>query len=135
MFCRRWRIVSGDASLSRLPGQAASVVIICEPQLKPTTEWQAIARARRMGQLNSVQVYRLVSEEGVDQRIIQILREKAQTFDAFARDSDIAQHAPEAYDISEADPAREVITAERQRLLGAPAPAGAAGSERGKITV
>lgn len=87
------------------------------------------------GQLNSVQVHRLVSEEGVDQRITQILREKAQTFDAFARDSDIAQHAPEAYDISEADLAREVITAERQRLLAAPAPAGAAVSERGKRTV
>src|SRR5690606_36015482 len=27
--------------------QAASVVVICEPQVKPTTEWQAIARARR----------------------------------------------------------------------------------------
>lgn len=88
-----------------------------------------------MGQLNSVQVHRLISEEGVDQRITQLLREKAQTFDAFARDSDIARHAPEAYDISEADLAREVISAERQRLLGGPAHTGAAGSERGKRTV
>lgn len=29
--------------------RAASVVVICEPQLKPATEWQAIARAHRIG--------------------------------------------------------------------------------------
>ncbi len=40
--------------------QAASVVILCEPQVKPTMEEQAIARAHRMGQLRSVQVHRLV---------------------------------------------------------------------------
>nr|MDT0663773.1 DEAD/DEAH box helicase [Micromonospora sp. DSM 115978] len=44
--------------------QAASVVVICEPQLKPTTVWQAVARAHRMGQLESVQVPRLLSEGG-----------------------------------------------------------------------
>lgn len=29
--------------------QAASVVILCEPQVKPTLESQAIARAHRLG--------------------------------------------------------------------------------------
>ena len=42
------QIVAGGVGLNI---QAASVVVICEPQLKPTTEWQAIARAHRMGQL------------------------------------------------------------------------------------
>ena len=55
------QIVAGGVGLNI---QAASVVVICEPQLKPTTEWQAIARAHRMGQLESVQVHRLLSEEG-----------------------------------------------------------------------
>lgn len=97
--------------------QAASVVIICEPQLKPTTEWQAIARARRMGQLQSVQVYRLLSEAGVDARVTEILARKTAIFDDFAAVSDTAASAPEAFDVSEADLVREVVDAERHRLF------------------
>lgn len=109
------QIVAGGVGLNI---QAASVVVICEPQLKPTTESQAVARAHRMGQLDSVQVHRLLSEEGVDQRIREILARKRELFEEFARSSDIAQSAPEAYDISEAELAREVIAAERERLFG-----------------
>lgn len=98
--------------------QAASVVVICEPQLTPTTEWQAIARAHRMGQLRSVQVHRLLSDEGVDERLTEILARKRAVFDDFARVSELAHSAPEAFDITEADLAREVVAAERERLLG-----------------
>ena len=97
--------------------QAASVVVICEPQLKPTTEWQAIARARRMGQLQSVQVHRLLAEDSVDERIVELLATKTSTFDTFARVSETAESAPEAFDISEADLARQVVAAERARLF------------------
>lgn len=97
--------------------QRASVVVICEPQLKPTTEWQAIARAHRMGQLDSVQVHRLLSEEGVDQRITDILARKRRTFAHFARESDTAESAPEALDVSEVRIAREVVALERERLF------------------
>lgn len=109
------QIVAGGVGLNI---QAASVVVICEPQLKPTTEWQAVARAHRMGQLDSVQVHRLLSEDGVDQRIREILARKSELFEEFARKGDIADAAPEAYDISEAELAREVIAAERERLFG-----------------
>jgi SNF2 family DNA or RNA helicase len=108
------QIVAGGVGLNI---QAASVIVICEPQLKPTTEWQAIARARRMGQLESVQVHRLLSEEGVDQRITEILARKSQLFDDFARVSDTAGSAPEAFDVSEVQLAREVVAAERERLF------------------
>ncbi|GAB2446741.1 DEAD/DEAH box helicase [Nocardioides hungaricus] len=108
------QIVAGGVGLNI---QAASVVVIVEPQLKPTTEWQAIARARRMGQLETVQVHRLLSEEGVDQRIIEILARKKELFDDFARVSETAESAPEAFDISEAELAREVVAAERERLF------------------
>ena len=108
------QIVAGGVGLNI---QSASMVVICEPQLKPTTEWQAIARARRMGQLQSVQVHRLLSEEGVDRRITEILARKSALFEEFARESDIAKSAPEAVDISEADLAREVIAEERERLF------------------
>jgi hypothetical protein len=111
------QIVAGGVGLNI---QAASVVVICEPQLKPTTEWQAIARARRMGQLESVQVHRLLSEEGVDQRIRDILARKRELFEEFARESDTAKSAPEAYDVSEAELAREIIAEERERLFAQP---------------
>lgn len=113
------QIVAGGVGLNI---QAASVVVICEPQLKPTTEWQAIARAHRMGQLESVQVHRLLSEEGVDLRVTEILARKRELFDEFARISETAASAPEAVDISEADLAREVIAAERERLFSQPPP-------------
>jgi SNF2 family DNA or RNA helicase len=112
------QIVAGGVGLNI---QAASVVVICEPQLKPTMEWQAVARARRMGQLESVQVHRLLSEEGVDQRIRDILARKRELFEDFARKADIADAAPEAFDVSEAELAREVVAAERERLFGQPA--------------
>lgn len=112
------QIIAGGIGLNI---QAASVVVICEPQLKPTTEWQAIARAHRMGQLESVQVHRLLSEEGVDLRVTEILARKRELFDEFARISETADSAPEAFDLSEADLAREVIAAERERLFSASA--------------
>lgn len=100
--------------------QAASVVILCEPQLKPTTEAQAIARAHRMGQLRSVQVHRLLSEDSVDERIVEILATKRRAFDDFVRGSEVAAAAPEATEYADADIARRVIAAEQQRLLYVP---------------
>lgn len=96
--------------------QAASVVVICEPQLKPTLEDQAIARAHRMGQLQRVQVHRLLSDEGVDQRIVEILAEKRRLFEDFARHSETASSAVEAYGVSEAELARQIVAEERERL-------------------
>lgn len=97
--------------------QSASVVVICEPQLKPTLESQAIARAHRMGQVHTVQVHRLLTENSVDERIRDILETKRQLFDEFARDSVIARQAPDAVDISEVELARIVVAAERERLF------------------
>lgn len=107
------QVVAGGQGLNI---QAASVVVICEPQLKPTLETQAIARAHRMGQVRSVQVHRLLSEEGADRRIKEILTEKQRLFDEFARDSDMGLAAPEALDVTDAELARRVIDEERERL-------------------
>ncbi|KUI22643.1 helicase SNF2 [Mycobacterium sp. GA-1285] len=127
------QIVAGGVGLNI---QAASVVVICEPQLKPTTEWQAIARAHRMGQLESVQVHRLLSDEGVDQRLREILATKKELFESFARESETAASAPEAYDVTEAELARDIIAAERERLFGQggpPAPGAGATSTSTKV--
>ncbi|NUL46450.1 DEAD/DEAH box helicase [Cellulosimicrobium funkei] len=102
--------------------QAATVVVLCEPQLNPAIEWQAIARARRMGQLETVQVHRLLSEEGVDRQLTEMLAVKEELFRDFARESDVADAAPEAVDVSEAKLARKVIAVERERLLEASRP-------------
>jgi SNF2 family DNA or RNA helicase len=98
--------------------QAASVVILCEPQVKPTLETQAIARAHRMGQIRRVQVHRLLATDSVDQRMLEILDAKKGLFDAYARRSDTAETMPEALELEVAAPAmaRQVIDAERERL-------------------
>ena len=67
--------------------QAASVVVFCEPQLTPAIENQAIARAYRMGQTRDVLVYRLLADETIDERMLEILSNKQKEFDAFAENS------------------------------------------------
>lgn len=72
--------------------QSASVVIICEPQIKPSLESQAIARSYRMGQSRNVLVYHLLCETSVDERIVEYLEKKQEVFDAFADESEAANH-------------------------------------------
>jgi superfamily II DNA or RNA helicase len=95
--------------------QAASVVVLCEPQVKPSTEEQALKRAHRMGQLNSVQVHRLVTTDSVDERMLEILEQKAELFERFAAVSEVAQAAPEATDVNAAKLMRDVMAAEQQK--------------------
>lgn len=96
--------------------QAGSVVILCEPQVKPSMEAQAIARAHRMGQTQTVQVHRLLSDQGVDKRMVEILAAKQAVFDEFARPSHTADTAPEAKDVTEISLATQIIAEERERL-------------------
>ncbi len=67
--------------------QSASMVIICEPQWKPSTETQAISRAYRMGQTQTVMVHRLLADDTVDERIMEVLKNKTELFEGFADES------------------------------------------------
>lgn len=96
--------------------QAASVVILCEPQVKPTLEHQAVARAHRMGQVRPVHVHRLLTVDSVDQRLLDVLADKNRLFDAYARRSDLAEATPDAIDVSDRDIARRIVEEEQQRL-------------------
>lgn len=96
--------------------QAASLVILCEPQVKPTVEHQAVARVHRMGQIRTVQVHRMLATDSVDDRLLTILKNKDRLFDAFARRSDLADATPDAIDISDATLARRIVEEEQQRL-------------------
>ncbi len=86
------QIQSGGTGLNI---QSASVVVICEPQLKPSIENQAISRAYRMGQTRNVLVYRLLCEDTVDERMTNLLEEKQAIFNAFADKSVAAQESLE----------------------------------------
>lgn len=87
------QIQSGGTGLNI---QSASVVVICEPQLKPSIENQAISRAYRMGQARNVLVYRLLCENSIDEKITKLLEEKQKIFDAFA-DQSVAAQQHESY--------------------------------------
>ena len=86
------QIQSGGTGLNI---QSASVVIICEPQFKPSIENQAISRAYRMGQARNVLVYRLLCENTVDESITELLENKQTIFDAFADKSVAAEKSVE----------------------------------------
>lgn len=106
--------------------QAASIVIIAEPQWKPSTEEQAIARAHRMGQIRMVQVHRLLAKGSVDERLREIQERKSLLFDEFARKSDAKDSDPRAVDVAEHRPAmlddeaiplkQRIVMAEQHRL-------------------
>ncbi|MEU9398420.1 DEAD/DEAH box helicase [Streptomyces sp. NPDC048242] len=96
--------------------QAASVVVICEPQIKPTIEHQAVARAHRMGQVRPVRVYRLLATGGVDERMVRMLENKTRLFDAYARRSAVAESTPDAVDVSDTELARRIVEEEQARL-------------------
>lgn len=88
------QIQSGGTGLNI---QSASVVVICEPQFKPSTENQAISRAYRMGQARNVLVYRLLCANTIDERITELLEYKQSVFDAFA-DKSVAAEQNEGHD-------------------------------------
>jgi SNF2 family DNA or RNA helicase len=96
--------------------QAASVIVFCEPQLTPAIESQAIGRAYRMGQTRDVLVYRLLADDTIDERMLEVLSGKQQQFDNFADVSVVGTEQLEA----EIDNAKlaEIIKAEQARVLG-----------------
>ena len=100
--------------------QAASVVVLAEPQIKPSSESQAIARVHRMGQVGTVQVHRILGDDSVDERMLQILQEKDAVFAAYVRDSAVSEAAPEAIDVSERNLAARIVAEEQRRLASGP---------------
>ena len=78
--------------------QAAQVVILMEPQMKPSTEAQAIARVYRMGQSRKVMVHRLIALDSVDEDLVRLIAEKQLIFDQFADPSAIKEKSLMAVD-------------------------------------
>lgn len=84
------QVISGGMGLNI---QSASVVVFCEPQIKPSLETQAISRAYRMGQVNSVLVFRLYAKDTVDESIRLILMDKQHIFDEYADPSAVGDES------------------------------------------
>lgn len=105
--------------------QAASVVILTEPQWKPSVEAQAIGRCHRMGQVRPVSVHRLLAEDSVDERMLEVLAQKRELIAEYVR-SEVTEVSPDAVDVSDAEATRKtasqvelerrIIEVERKRL-------------------
>lgn len=105
------QIVAGGVGLNI---QAASIVVFCEPQIKPSLEAQALSRVYRMGQVRNVLVYRLLCPETIDDYMVNILEEKQIEFDNFADESVVAG----AYDhLMSKEWINTVIEKEKQKYL------------------
>lgn len=70
---------AGNAGLNLV---AASRVIILDPFWNPYIEMQAVDRAYRIGQQNSVEVHRILIENTVEDRIIELQEQKRKLVDA-----------------------------------------------------
>ncbi|MCR5032861.1 MAG: DEAD/DEAH box helicase [Lachnospiraceae bacterium] len=93
--------------------QAASVVIFCEPQIKPSLETQAVSRVYRMGQVHSVLVYHLLCSDTVDEDMHLLLQEKQEIFDDFAQESEMADIEKE---LGNSEWIRSLIERERSKI-------------------
>lgn len=103
------QIIAGGTGINV---QAASVVILCEPQWKPSTEEQAISRAYRMGQKQRVMVHRLLTENSIDERMLEVLQGKTDIFNNFAQESVAGERLKE---MSEESAMKLIIRAELER--------------------
>ena len=75
---------AGGAGLNLM---AADTVIIYDPWWNPAVESQAVDRAHRIGQSKTVSVYRLVTEESVEQKIMLLKAKKSKIVDALINEN------------------------------------------------
>ena len=97
--------------------QTANIVILCEPQWKPSTEQQAISRVYRMGQTRDVIVYRLLTKDSIDESMVDLIDIKQDIFDTYANDSAL-QDAFKKHESDEAikEKQKKILEIEKKRL-------------------
>lgn len=72
---------------------SANYVFLLDPWWNPAAEAQAFDRAHRMGQLNKVFVYKFISRNTIEEKIIKLQEEKLQLFDNMINsDNEILAH-------------------------------------------
>jgi non-specific serine/threonine protein kinase len=75
-------LISLKAGGTGLNLTAADTVILYDPWWNPAVENQAVDRAHRIGQTKAVNVYRLVTENSIEQHIFRLKESKEQLFDS-----------------------------------------------------
>lgn len=83
-------LISLKAGGSGLNLMAADTVIIYDPWWNPAVESQAVDRAHRIGQSKTVSVYRLVTEESVEQKIMALKDKKSKLVDALINENGLS---------------------------------------------
>ena len=78
--------------------QSAQVVVLMEPQFKPSTEKQAVARVRRMGQTRKVHAHRLIAQGTVDEALVALVEAKNKIFEDYAQHSAVKSASRMAVD-------------------------------------
>ena len=82
-------LISIKAGGTGLNLTSADYVFIIDPWWNPAVEEQAIARAHRIGQKNSVMAYRFISKGTVEEKIQKFQRKKTDLAAAFVEDSEL----------------------------------------------
>ncbi|MBK4346912.1 DEAD/DEAH box helicase [Lacisediminihabitans sp. G11-30] len=77
----------------------ADYVFLLDPWWNPATESQAIDRTHRIGQSRSVNVYRLVASDTIEEKVMALKAKKAKLFDAVLDDEALFGSALTADDI------------------------------------
>ena len=83
-------LISLKAGGTGLNLTAADTVIIYDPWWNPAVENQAVDRAHRIGQKKAVSVYRLVTENSVEQKIMDLKSKKAKLVEALIDDNGLS---------------------------------------------
>lgn len=83
-------LISLKAGGSGLNLMAADTVVIYDPWWNPAVESQAVDRAHRIGQNKTVSVYRLVTEESVEQKIMALKAKKSKIVDALINENGLS---------------------------------------------
>lgn len=77
----------------------ADYVFLLDPWWNPATESQAIDRTHRIGQTRSVNVYRMVANGTIEEKVMALKEKKAKLFDAVLDDDAVFSSALSADDI------------------------------------
>lgn len=109
--------------------QAAQVVVLMEPQLKPSTESQAIARVHRMGQSRVVTVHRLVAKASIEEWAIELLETKRKIFNNYADPSALKDLSAMAVDPTNCSIEQELADRWSKQMMRRTSMSGAASME------
>lgn len=83
-------LISLKAGGTGLNLTAADTVVIYDPWWNPAVESQAVDRAHRIGQTKTVSVYRLVTENSVEQKIMELKEKKSRIVDALINENGLS---------------------------------------------